>query len=629
MPSILNTSVSALLSFQRGIETTGHNIANASTPGYSRQRVDLETRPPGMVGNQYIGAGVDVGNVRRIYDQFLGNELAAATTSQSRLDTLARLSGQVDNLLADPSVGLAPAIQNFFNAVQDAAGDPASVPARQALVSQADTLASSFGFIDDRLQSLEQDINGRLNQSVTDVNELATAIAELNRRIVSAEAGVSGQPNDLLDQRDLLVRRLSEQVAVTTLPQDDGALNVFIGNGQTLVTGSQARQLATRPNEFDPGRLEVVYEGDAGTGALGGELTGGAIGGMMDFRRLVLDPTRTAIGETAVALATAFNEQHAAGMDLKGRLGGEFFGVGDPTVMVSSRNGGTASVDATVADVSGLQSTDYRLSYDGSAWSLARADNGEAIPMSGSGTAADPFLAGGLEITVGAGAAAGDRYLIQPAKGAAGTLSRTVADAQSVALAAPVRTATGSGNVGDAQVSAGEVTDPADPALLAGAVIEFTAPNTYTIDGAGSYTYTSGDPIDVNGSRVVITGTPAAGDVFRIESNTGGTGDNRNALGLADVQTRGLLAGGTVAVSESYGRLVAEVGTVSRQAQIGLDAQTVVRDDAEQALMNKSGVNLDEEAANLMRYQQAYQAAAQVIGVTNTLFETLIGAFRR
>lgn len=629
MPNILSTSVSALLSFQRGIETTGNNIANASTPGYSRQRVDLETRQPQLVGNQYIGSGVNVANVRRIYDEFLGNELSAATTSQARLDTLAGLSGQVDNLLSDPSVGLAPAIQNFFNAVQDAAGDPASIPARQALVSQADTLASSFGFLDGRLQSLEQDINGRLRQSVTDVNELATAIAELNQRIVSAEAGVSGQPNDLLDQRDLLVRQLSEQVAVTTLPQGDGALNIFIGNGQTLVTGSQARQLATRPSEFDPRRLDVVYEGDAGTGALGGELSGGAIGGMMDFRRLVLDPTRTAIGETAVALATAVNEQHAAGMDLNGRLGGEFFGVSDPAVLVSSRNSGTASVDATVADVSGLQSTDYLLSYDGSAWSVTRADNGAAIPLTGSGTAGDPFVAGGLQITVGGGAAAGDRYLIQPAKDAAGSLRRTVADAQSVALAAPVRTATGTGNVGDAQISAGEVIDPADPALLSGAVIEFTAPDTYTIDGAGSFTYTSGEPIDINGSQVVITGAPAAGDVFRIEPNAGGTGDNRNGLALADVQTRGLLAGGTVAVSESYGRLVAEVGVVSRQAQIGLNAQTVVREDAEQALLNKSGVNLDEEAANLMRYQQAYQAAAQLIGVTNTLFETLIGAFRR
>lgn len=629
MSNILSTSVSALLSFQRGIETTGHNIANASTPGYSRQRVDLETRQPGVIGNQYIGSGVNVANVRRIYDEFLGNELSAATTSQARLDTLAGLSGQVDNLLSDPSVGLAPAIQNFFNAVQDAAGDPASVPARQALVSQADTLASSFDFLDGRLQSLEKDINGRLRQSVTDVNELATAIAELNRRIASSEAGVSGQPNDLLDQRDLLIRRLSEQVAVTTVAQGDGALNVFIGNGQTLVTGSQARQLATQPSEFDPRRLEVVYEGDAGTGALGGDLSGGAIGGMMDFRRLVLDPTRTAIGETAVALATAFNEQHAAGMDLNGRLGGEFFGIGDPAVLVSSRNSGTAGVDAVVVDVAGLQSTDYVMSYDGSAWSLTRDDNGQAIPMSGSGTAGDPFLAGGLEITTGPGAAAGDRYLIQPAKGAAGTLTRTVADAQSVALAAPVRTATGTDNVGDAQISAGEVIDPADPDLLTGAVIEFTAPDTYTIDGAGSFAYASGDAIDVNGARVVITGTPAAGDVFRIEANAGGTGDNRNGLGLAEVQTRGLLAGGTVAVSESYGRLVAEVGTVSRQAQIGLDAQTVVREDAEQALSNKSGVNLDEEAANLMRYQQAYQAAAQLIGVTNTLFETLIGAFRR
>src|SRR6056297_1004841 len=545
MPNILSTSVSALLSFQRGIETTGHNIANASTPGYSRQRVDLETREPGLIGNQYIGSGVNVANVRRIYDEFLGNELSAATTSQARLDTLAGLSGQVDNLLSDPSVGLAPAIQNFFNAVQDAAGDPASVPARQALVSQADTLASSFDFLDGRLQSLEKDINGRLRQSVTDVNELASAIAELNRRIASAEAGVSGQPNDLLDQRDLLIRRLSEQVAVTTVPQGDGALNVFIGNGQTLVTGSQARQLATQPSEFDPRRLEVVYRGDAGTGALGGELSGGAI------------------GETAVALATAFNEQHAAGMDLNGGLGGEFFGVGDPAVLVSSRNSGTATVDAVVADVAGLQSTDYVMSYDGGAWSLSRADNGQAIPMTGSGTAGDPFLAGGLQITTGAGAAAGDRYLIQPARGAAGTLTRTVADAQSVALAAPVRTATGTDNVGDAQISAGEVIDPGDPDLLGGAVIEFTAADTYTIDGAGSFAYASGDAIDINGTRVVITGAPAAGDVFRIEANAGGTGDNRNALGLAEVQTRGLLAGGTVAVSESYGRLVAEVGTVS------------------------------------------------------------------
>lgn len=629
MSDLMSIGLSGLRAFQHAIDVTGHNIANANTPGYSRQVTEFAARIGDGQGNHYVGSGTQITTVRRMYDDLLGRQMQAASTGYGRLDMLNTLSGRLDTLLADPDTGLNSALETFFGAVQDVNNDPASVPARQALLGEAESLAQRFQTLDRRLAETDTEVNRRISLAVDDVNGLAGSIAEVNQRIALAQGSTGRPPNDLLDQRDLLVQKLSSQVSVTTALQDDGTLNVFIGSGQSLVIGTEAKQLAVTSSEFDATRLEVTYEGFAGGTPLDSGSTGGALGGLIDFRRDMLDPARQALGQAATALALEFNRQHASGVDLRGDTGEQFFGLSAPTILGSRDNTGSGTPSANVSDVKALTGADYVLEFDGTAYSLTRADTGQAVAMTGSGSAGDPFVADGLEITIGGAPAAGDRYMIRSSHDAAASLDALVSDPRAIAIAAPTRIVASQDNLGDAEVSAPVAVDPADPGLFATALIEFTSATTYTVDGGGPFAYVEGDPITVNGSQFTISGTPVTGDEFTLEANTGASGDNRNGQFLADVQSVGILDGGAVSISESYSQLVASVGTSTRQVQANLDAQTVVMDNVQDSLQANSGVNLDEEAANLIRYQQAYQAAAQVIGIANTLFDSLLSATRR
>lgn len=628
MPSVLNTSLSGMLTFQRAIDVTSHNIANANTPGYSRQLVEFSSRPGTGIANGYVGAGVQVSTVKRIYDEMLGRNLQAATTGQARFSTLDELTGRIDRLLADADTGLSSSLQGFFGAVQDVANDPASVPARQALLGQATSLADRFRALDERFEDIASEVNSRVRVAVEDINRLASSIAEINEQVAVA-GGIDRAPIDLQDERDRLVSELSGRIGVTTALQDDGTMSVFIGAGQTLVIGGDVQELAVRGGEFDATTLSIAYEGAAGSAPLDRSLTGGALGGLLEFRGSVLEPARRSLGQTATALAVRFNTQHASGMDLRGALGGEFFGISAPTVYASSDNGGSGSVVAAVRDLGALTGDDYVLEYDGAAYALTNLVTGKPVSMSGSGTAGDPFVADGLEFVVGGAPAAGDRMLVRSTADAAASISSLIADPQAIGMAAPTRASASPGNLGDAAISAAVVADAAHPALLDTAVIEFTSPTTYSIDGAGSFAYTAGDPIMINGSEITISGNPAVGDQFTIEANVGGSGDNSNGLLLADIQSAGILEGGTVSVSENHGRLVAAVGSTAHQVKANLDAQDVLLSNAQDEMLSKSGVNLDEEAARLIQYQQAYQAVAQVVAVANSLFDSLLYATRR
>lgn len=628
MPSLLNTSLTGMLAFQRALEVTGHNIANANTPGYSRQVAEFSSRIGSGSGAGYIGGGTQITTIKRIYDQLLVSQLRTSLTGQSRFSTLNNLSGRIDSLLADADTGLNKGLQSFFNTAQDLANDPASIPIRQALLGEATGQANRFQALDRRLSELDLEVSGRIKIAVDDVNQLASAIADVNDDIALA-SGNGQPPNDLLDQRDRLILKLSDIVTVTTTNQDDGSVNVFIGSGQSLVTGTEARRLSVRGGEFDPTRLSVFYEGASGAMPLDTTLSGGSLGGMLEFRSRILDPSRQSLGQTATAFVMRINEQHSAGMDLRGNLGSDFFAIAPPTVLASARNTGSGTAAAGVDNLGALTGADYILAFDGAAYSLSRADTGQSVAMTGSGTGADPFRADGMTITVAGAAAAGDKLMLRSTRDAASSVRNLISDPQTLALASPTRVQASINNIGDASITSSSVYDASDAALLTASIIEFTGPNSYSINGAGAFAYTEGTPISINGTSVTLSGVPASGDQFTIGSNAGASGDNSNGLLLAEIQSVGLLDGGTISINENYGRLVASVGGTTRQIQAGLDAQNVVLANVENAVLSTSAVNLDEEAAKLIQYQQAYQAVAQIVAVTSTLFDSLLNATRR
>jgi flagellar hook-associated protein 1 FlgK len=629
MPDILNTSLTGMLAFQRALQVTSHNISNANTPGYSRQVADFSARVGSGSSGAYVGGGTQVSDIRRMYDALQGEQLQTSTNGFARLNTINTLASRIDTVLADADSGLNTALQSYFNAMQDVANDPSSIPTRQALIGEAEGLASRFKSLDSQLAGLEEEVNSRISLSIDDINRIATSIAAVNEKIALVNNAPT-PPNDLLDERDRLVLKLSEQVSVDTLVQDDGTMSVFIGSGQSLVIGAAANQLDVTGSEFDMTRMTVVFKGTAGNSPIDTSSAGGNLGGLLEFRANILDPAQQSLGQTAIAFAATLNEQHASGMDLRGGLGGDLFSIAPPKVLHSSFNTGSPAADVAVADVGQLTGADYVLEFDGAGYSLTRTDTREVVALSGTGTSGNPLVGDGLSIVVSGGSpAAGDRLLIQSGQGAATTLRSAVTDPQSIAMAAPTRAAQSQGNIGNARIGAASVVDRTDPGLLSTSVIEFTAPGTYSINGAGSFAYTDGELIIINGSSVTISGQPSVGDQFTIEANFGASGDNSNGLLMAGIQSRGILDGGTVSINESYGRLVSSVGATTYQVQSSLDAQGVVLSNAEAAVSATSGVNLDEEAANLIKYQQSYQAIAQVVSVVSTMFDSLLAATRR
>jgi flagellar hook-associated protein 1 FlgK len=629
MADLLSTAVSALSAYSRGLETTSHNIANVATDGYSRQRVLYGTRQAQAHGNGWIGTGVNATSIERVYDQFLGLQYRITTSAFGRQDVYAALAARVSTLFADADAGFGASLQRFVNAVQDVAATPTSIPARQVLLAEATALAGELRTQDERLERLAAEVNGRVTATVSDINGIAASVADLNERIVSDQARTGQPPNDLLDERDRLVNQLSGRVAVSTVAQDDGAINVFIGSGQPLVLGPQALRLAAQRDAYDAASVRVGVETATGFIDVTASLSGGELGGLLDVRRQALDPARRTLGQLAVGITEVVNAQQNAGMTLSGAAGSDMFAVGRVGVLANAGNVGSATVAVARADIAQVTAADYVLEFGNTGWSLRRADTAAAVALAGSGTAVDPFRADGLEIVVGGAASVGDRFLVRSTFGAASGMQALLTDPASFAAALPVRVAAATGNQGTVSAAGLAVIDPANPALRTTATIAFTSATTYSINGGPNTAFTPGSPIEFNGWRLDLAGSPAAGDVLTVSSNTAGLGDNRNALALSDALSSRSLNGGTESLADLFGRLVSDVGVQTRQAQLSRDALALVQGDARAAIDSVSGVNLDEEAANLVRLQQAYQAAAQVVRVADSLFDSLLGAIGR
>lgn len=628
MPDVMSTGLSALLAFQRALDTTSHNIANANTAGYVRQRTEFGARAPQAFGSGWVGRGVDVLTITRQYDQYLVTEARGAASSSAGLSTYASLAERVNNLFGDSANGLAATLQRLQGALQGVATEPTSIPARQVLIGEARGVVERLGFFDARLRDLESEAELRLDTEINEVNSLAAGIARLNRDIATGLAATGQPPNDLLDERDRLLDRLATKLNVTLVPQDGMIVNVFVGRGQALVLNQSAARLDTRPDGFDPTRSRVMLLSDQGASDVTSALTGGALGGLLEFRSGLLDPTRNALGRIAAGLAETLNTQHRAGQDLAGRPGADLFRVGPVAVSPHGSNGGAVTLSVARAPAAALTAADYQLDYQGGAWSLRRLDTGAFVTMTGTGTSGDPLRADGLEIVVAGTPADGDRFLIRPTREAVAGLGLAILDPARIAAGTPIRAEALPANAGDAVTSLGEVVDATNPLLRAEVEIEFLSPTTYSVNGSGSFTFISGAPIEINGWRIAITGSPAAGDRFRISANDNGIGDNRNALAMATALGRAQFDGGTTSLNSAVARLTTDVGTRTQQAQMSRDAQKLMYEEAVKARENANGVNLDEEAANLLRFQQAYQAAAQLVRIAGQMFDTLLDATR-
>jgi flagellar hook-associated protein 1 FlgK len=629
MADLLNTSISGLLAFQRALDVTSHNITNANTPGYSRQLPDFVTRTPQFLGGNWVGAGVDVASINRAYDNFLSAQSRSATSAYNQSNTYATQAARISNLFGDSTTGLSAAMQKFVNSLQAVADSPISIAARQTMLSEAQTLVDRLKSYDSSLRSLDAQVNASIATEADTISALARGIAELNQQIATGSASTGHSPNDLLDQRDRLLDELSKHVNVNVVRTDDNQLNVFIGNGQPLVVGNDPARVVATSDPYEPTRKRLAVQSSVGTIDITSSIAGGSLGGLLSFRSEMLDPARNSIGRISVALADVMNNQHRAGMDLNGDMGGNFFSVGGVDVRPHANNTSGVSATVTRADVSQLTNFDYTLTNTAGGWVMRRSD-GATLTMTGTGTAGDPFVVDGLSIVIEGTPNVGESLQLRPSSAAVGSMRVLISDPAQIAAAAPIVAQANAGNQGNATISAGEVMNPTHPALRTEATITFTSATTYTISGDPTeYTLPATGEIEANGWRVQINGTPVAGDTFTVRDNSNGAGDNRNALLLAGLMAEPVLNDRTTSLSQAIGQFVGEIGVKTNQAQVTADAQKVVAEEAQAAMQAVSGVNLDEEAANLLRYQQAYMAISQMIRVADTCFQSVLDATRR
>jgi flagellar hook-associated protein 1 len=784
MPDILVTSLSGLRAYQTALATTSHNIANVGNEAYTRQRAELDARMPMRYGSSFIGQGVDVTNVQRIFDNFIVENMRLYTSSTSSLGTLSELATRVERIVADENSGLSSAMDQFFGALSDVANNPSSSAPRIALLGAAEILEQRFTALGGALQELDEEVDQRIVSQINDINGLTSEIARVNMAI-SSVSSVDQQPNDLLDKRDALLKQLAEKVSISVITQNDGTLNVLAGSGQLLVSGSISNTLVAQASNSQPDRIVVALQSTSGSAVdITSSLSGGELGGLLDFRNNLLDSVQNRLGRTAIALSETFNAQHVQGYDLNGDLGTNFFrtvgtgnlsgsfggdylangtNVGDTltfdlqfdgrTVTVShtvvagdtndtiatalltgatgiaadanvtnlgggvyslagttpgvsmtfelrgdqiqfttaggpsplgnnliitnvadgvandavinlallgssstqfdfgaaatgspamflgpsnstlpnANNTGTGVVNFSITDVTQLTVSDYRVNYDGANYNVLRLSDNVTV-ASGAG----PFTVDGMTITPGGAPAAGDSFYLRPTRLGATSFTVETYDIRDIAAATPIRTLNSANNVGTVGVASSSVVDATDPDLLRTVDIFFDPANPSgsfdVIDRAtatvlqNNVLYTPGMTVNQNGWQIRLTGSPQPGDILTVTENTNSTNDNRNMLLLAALQNRPVMDGSVTTFEQSYAALNAEVGVVTQQAKINYDVEKTLLDHSIADRESLSGVNLDEEAADLIRFQQAYQALSRIIQTSQTLFESLLSA---
>jgi len=792
MPDLLNTTLSGLRAYQGALSTVSHNIANVGNEDYTRQRVEIDARNPIRLGNSFFGQGSELSAITRVVDGFVSSNIRGFTSSLGRLESFDYYASRVEGIIADEQAGLMPALDGFFNAMNDVANDPSANAPRVALVGAIENVEQRISTMATELENIEIEINSRISYEVSDINAISEQIAEINGALTHiTDAG--NQPSDLLDKRDALLKQLSEKITVTVVEQANGSMNVLVGTGQLLVTNASALTLVAQADERESDKVAIAIQSSAGSVNITQTLTGGALGGLLDFRDNLLDETQNRLGRTAIGLSESVNALHVQGYDLngdpgtnifstvssgplQGQFGGDYLsngfdaletvsfnlqfdgrtittshtlaaapvpgntnqsiadgllsgatgiandpnvtdnldgtytlagttpgvsmtfelygsnikfesaggpspvdhnlliggitdgGLNDAQLSLSSlgssstrfsagtvtnasgaafigpttralpnlNNAGTGVVNYSISDAAALTISDYEVRFDGTDHQIFRlSDNAQVATIAGAG----PFSTNvdGIDISVGGASVLGDAYFIRPTKDGATNMVTLINDPARLAMASPVRSTINVGNIGSAEISQATVTDSSNGDLTHTVDIFFNpaTPGAFDVIDRGTtpatvlqtnVAYYHGITVSENGWQVQLTGKPLAGDVYTVQHNVNAVSDNRNALALSGLQIKGVLDGGNSTLEQSYNSLVSKVGVVTQQVKINQQVDESLLRNAIEKRESISGVNLDEEAADLIRFQQAYQALSRVISTSQQLFESLIAA---
>jgi flagellar hook-associated protein 1 FlgK len=668
---LMSLGMRAMNANYAALQATGHNIANANTVGYSRQSVELATNGGQFTGAGFFGKGVNVSTVARAHSEFLTREAATSHAVAAADEARSRQLQQLEQVFPLGEEGVGYAATQLFNAFVDVANKPADASSRQVVLARAGELAARLKAAGGQIDTIQSGVTEEIRNSITAVNMLAERIASLNNQI-AASSGSGHSPNDLLDQRDNAVKELSGYIQVTTIGAEDGSLSVFVGGGQKLVLGAVPTKLVAVSDVFDPSRLQLGVDDSGSLREMPNELiTGGSIAGLIRFQNEDLVAARNQLGQLAAAIAGNVNRQQALGLDGRQppQFGGPLLAVGAPEVLPATSNAMAAgvpvasyldatgtrvpSVGMTIVEPSELQASDYELFADpalpAGSYTLTRQSDGSTQTVT-NGSVVDGFR---IDIVAPAPAAR-DRFLLQPVAGAARGAARVLDDAKGLAAASPVAATFPVTNTGTAAAAALTATAVNSAAAPLSATITFTdnsggyswelrdAANALVRSGTGTWTanqpirsdaWTPAVPAQQVDWTLQLSGVPRSGDVIGIGATAFPAADNGNAnalLALRDAAIVGrqtLVSGNVlpgVTVTDAYANVLAEVGVRVQSAELAAAQSGSIAEEAQKALNDKTGVNLDEEAARLIQFQQSYQAAAKMLQVAQSLFDTLL-----
>ena len=653
--SLYQTGVSALLSAQQQLATTGHNIANVNTEGYNRQRAEQNAAPGIGSGSNYVGSGTYIEDIVRIYDKFSYKEQLLNSSNLSNADSIHLDLTQLNDIMAFSGDSIGSSVDLFYQAVNGIADNPSDLGLRNIALSQANILSSDFRSLTENFEQIEKSVNGEIEQMASRISEISLELAKINETILhSKDLTLGGQPNDLLDKRDQLVSQLGEFTKVSTIEDSFGVMTVMIGQGTTLVAGITPLTVRVEAGDPDPLQTELRLVGPNSTVALSGSSVGGALAAKYEFRDQHLVQARTEINRLAMAVSNTLNGAQADGLDLNAQQGANFFtdinalATQQARVLSPSDNGGNLQARINVTDVSQIPTDEFEIRYDGSDYIMTNMTDKSTTNLGppGSGTYATGY---GFEFIENSGAPANDdSYLIRPTENSAANMLVTLSDAAGIAASSAVEITPSTNNVSAGEINITNMSDPiaaqtampiridvlespvgvfnytiTDNGGVTSAPIAYTPP-AMTVDLPPAPA-TAAFTIEITGSPSGIA--PNAPEQFFI-GDSFGIGNSGNAVSMALTQEKGVISGGNETFSQSLAKTTSVIGSKASSAELVADTAQALYTQAYNRNQATSGVNLDEEAANLMKFQQAYQAASQIISVANTIFDTLLAAAR-
>ncbi|MBU1293712.1 MAG: flagellar hook-associated protein FlgK [Gammaproteobacteria bacterium] len=655
--NLYSIGLSGLLSSNARINTTGQNTANVDTEGYSRQRTDTTSSPVG---------GVVLRDTSRLVDNFVSAQVRSDTSDFSYHDTYHSLLTASDSLLAEDSVSLTGYLDKAFSALQAANNDPTSPSLRQLAHSSLNNLVDQYKTLSRMVTDQENLVDQQLSTSLTDVNAITTKISDLNSKILREE-GLSVSPaNELRDQQELLAKDLSKYLDINAQFNDKGLMTIQLANGQPLVMDQTPTELKVIPNSLNPKKIDLVVSFGNYNVALKTERLGGSVGGLVDFRSEFSEYSGRTLGQHAISISDAMNTQNAKGLDANGNFGKDLFALGPISIYSSPDNTNKLSdisVRVSAGEASKITTDTYELTRtDDDRFAITKYDlNGKSV---GQSTIFDPSIMTpdsngyykvadlGLDIRVGDFNTIDhdDVFRFTPTAGAAAGLSLQAKNGDALALSAPVGVSTNSDNLSDARISLSLVTNTrpdssafaSDGSLYPSAPhkIYFTSPSSYVVRDASGVDIAAVDNVlqytnlleqaglaGEAGFDVSVSSMPQQGDEFSISTDEMGPSDNFNGLALIDLQNQSLVEG-KASLTKAFAGFISYVGTKTAEAAGHAESSEVIMNDSVNRRDRLSAVSLDEEAVNLMKYQQSYSASAQVVTAARTTFETLLGIMR-